>query len=133
MAIDCRSINLLSSADKPVPGRREEAERYEELANASAIYAALGRYGKAQDAADFAESLYSGDRTLAYVKAQTAMEMQRDDEAEAILKDALSSVKRMLDGMTLASFTCGCGVIPKLFLSWRTRPAFPTLTMSDMH
>jgi tetratricopeptide (TPR) repeat protein len=95
IAVDCRTMNLLPSAEKPLHGRREEAERYEELANASAIYAVLGRYGEAQNATDFAESLHSGDPTLAYVEAQTAVGMRRDDEAEVILKDALS--KRQTD------------------------------------
>jgi tetratricopeptide (TPR) repeat protein len=93
LAIDCRTQNLLaslpSSASRPHLGYREQAERYESFANASAIYSVLGRFKDADAAADYASTLYPNDPTLLFIRAQSALGERHYDEAEAELQAAL--------------------------------------------
>jgi tetratricopeptide (TPR) repeat protein len=82
--VDCRTQNLLTNENS-----EHGAEQYQELANASAIYSQLGRLDEAWDAAVQAERIYSGDRTLHLVKAQTAAAAQKFNQAEQELRTAL--------------------------------------------
>jgi tetratricopeptide (TPR) repeat protein len=87
--IDCRTQNLLSSSQRPATGSRQRAEQYQVFANASAIYSLLGRFPEARDAAARAESIFSQDPTLHFIKAQTATGAQQYDQAEDELQAAL--------------------------------------------
>jgi tetratricopeptide (TPR) repeat protein len=84
-AVDCQTENLLAGEESP-----DNTIRYEKLANASAIYSQLGRLTEAWDAAEQAEHIYSGDMSLYFVKAQTAVAARQFDEAEQQLRAALS-------------------------------------------
>jgi tetratricopeptide (TPR) repeat protein len=88
-SIDCRTQNLLPSAQPPATSSRQRAERYQVFANASAIYSLLGRLPEAQDAAKRAESITSQDPTLHFIKAQTATAARQYDAAEDELQAAL--------------------------------------------
>ena len=60
------------------------------LANASAIYAQLGRLSEAWEAAVRAEAIFSNDMTLHFIKAQIATNEQQPEEAEQELGKALA-------------------------------------------
>jgi tetratricopeptide (TPR) repeat protein len=88
-SIDCHTQRLLPPT-QPIPkSSRQRAEQYQRFANASAIYAQLGRLSEAEDAAKLAESITSQDPTLHVVKAQIASSAHRYDEAEDELQAAL--------------------------------------------
>ena len=87
--IDCQTQNLLSSEKPSVDSSRQRAERYQELANASAIYSLLGRLPDAQEAAERAENIYSQDMTLHFIKAQIATDERQPEEAEQELRRAI--------------------------------------------
>ena len=84
--VDCRTQNLILSKDS---GHR--AKQYQMLANASAIYSQLGRLAEAWDTAERAEHIDSGDMTLHFAKAQTAVAAQRFNQAEQELRAALAT------------------------------------------
>lgn len=71
-SVDCHTQKLLSSQELPLNNSRQRAERYQQLANAGAIYAQLGRLSEAREAAEGAEAIYSNDMTLHFIKAQIA-------------------------------------------------------------
>ena len=73
----------------PLNSSRQRAERYQELANASAIYSLLGRLSEAEEAAERAEDIYSQDMTLHFIKAQIATNERQPEEAEQELRKAL--------------------------------------------
>ena len=83
--VDCQRQNLIAGAESP-----NNIIRYENLANASAIYSQLGRLTEAWEAAEEAQQLYSGDMSLHFVKAQTAAAAHQLDQAEQELRRALS-------------------------------------------
>jgi hypothetical protein len=87
-SVDCQTQKLLSS-ENSLKSSRQRAERYQELANASAIYALLGRLPEAREAADRAENIYSQDMTLHFIKAQIATNERQPEEAEQELRKAL--------------------------------------------
>jgi tetratricopeptide (TPR) repeat protein len=86
LLVDCHTENLLY----PTGRSRNRAEQYQQFANASAIYSQLGRLSESRDAAEQAERIYSGDMTLHFVKAQTAVAAQQFGQAEQELRAALS-------------------------------------------
>jgi tetratricopeptide (TPR) repeat protein len=88
-SVDCHTQNLLSLQELPLKSSRQRAERYEQLANASAIYAQLGRLAEAGEAAERAEAIYSNDMTLHFIKAQVATNEGQPEEAEQELRKAL--------------------------------------------
>ena len=81
-SVDCHTQKLLPSEEVPLKSSRERAERYEQLANASAIYAQLGRLSEAGEAAERAEAIYSNDMTLHFIKAQIATNAGQPEEAD---------------------------------------------------
>jgi tetratricopeptide (TPR) repeat protein len=87
--IDCHTQNLLPPGELSLNSNRQRAERYQQLANASAIYSLLGRLSEARDAAERAENIYSQDMTLHFVKAQIATDQGQPEEAEQELREAL--------------------------------------------
>ncbi len=87
--IDCHTQNLLSSLPSSGGSDRQRAEQYQVFANASAIYSTLGRFKDAEDAADRASDLFSGDPTLLFIRAQTALGEQQYGLAEEQLQAAL--------------------------------------------
>jgi tetratricopeptide (TPR) repeat protein len=87
--VDCHTQNLLPPEKLSLNSSRQRAERYQELANASAIYSLLGRLSEAREAADRAEDIYSQDMTLHFVKAQIATNEGQPEEAEEELRKAL--------------------------------------------
>ncbi len=87
--VDCHTQKLLSSEELPLKSSRQRAERYQELANASAIYALLGRLSEAEEAAERAEDICSRDMTLHFIKAQIASNEGHPEEAEQELRKAL--------------------------------------------
>jgi tetratricopeptide (TPR) repeat protein len=89
-SVDCHTQKLLSLQELPLKSSRQRAERYEQLANASAIYAQLGRLAEAGEAAERAEAIYSNDMTLHFVKAQVATNAGQPEEAEQELRKALA-------------------------------------------
>jgi tetratricopeptide (TPR) repeat protein len=88
-SIDCRTQNLLPPGQSTPKGSRQRAEQYQKFANASAIYALLGRLPEAQGAAKLAENISSQDPTLHVVKAQIASSAHQYDQAEDELQAAL--------------------------------------------
>jgi hypothetical protein len=89
-SVDCHTQKLLSSEELPHNSSRQRAERYQQLANASAIYAQLGRLSEAWEAAVRAEAIFSNDMTLHFIKAQIATNEQQPEEAEQELGKALA-------------------------------------------
>ena len=89
-SVDCHTQKLLSSEELPLNSSRQRAERYEQLANASAIYAQLGRLSEAREAAERAEAIFSNDIILHFIKAQIASNEQQPEEAEQELLKALA-------------------------------------------
>jgi hypothetical protein len=89
LTINCGTQNLLPSADPFAATYRQRAERYQKLANASAIYSQLGRFKESDEAADLAAKIYSNDPTLLFIRAQTALGARRYDESEDDLMAAL--------------------------------------------
>jgi tetratricopeptide (TPR) repeat protein len=89
-SVDCRTQKLLSSQELPLNSSRQRAERYQQLANASAIYAQLGRLSEAWEAAEGAEAIYSNDMTLHFIKAQIATNERQPEVAEEELRKALA-------------------------------------------
>jgi tetratricopeptide (TPR) repeat protein len=100
-AIDCQTLNLLPPAELYATnsgGRAERyrirAEQYQIFANASGIYSLLGRFNEAQEAADLAANLAantgSGDPTLYFIRAQTALGLQQYELSEKELRTALN-------------------------------------------
>ena len=89
-SVDCRTQKLLSSEELLLNSSRQRAERYEQLANASAIYSQLGRLSEAREAAESAEAIFSNDMTLHFIKAQIATNEQQPEEAEQELREALA-------------------------------------------
>ncbi len=88
-SIDCHTQNLLSPEKLFLNSSRRRAERYQQLANASAIYALLGRLPEAREAAVRAEDIFSQDMTLHFVRAQIATNEGQPEEAEQELRKAL--------------------------------------------
>jgi tetratricopeptide (TPR) repeat protein len=89
-SVDCHTQKLLSSEELPLNSSRQRAETYQQLANASAIYAQLGRLSEAWEAAEGAEAIYSNDMTLHFIKAQIATNERQPEEAEEELRKALA-------------------------------------------
>ena len=89
-SVDCHTQKLLSSQEPPLNSSRQRAERYEQLANASAIYSQLGRLSEAREAAEGAVAIFSNDMTLHFIKAQIATNEQQPEEAEQELRKALA-------------------------------------------
>ncbi len=89
LPVDCRTQSLLSPEKLPFRSSRQRAEQYQELANASAIYALLGRRTESREAAKRAEDIFAGDMTLHFIKAQTATDEGQFDQAEQELHAAL--------------------------------------------
>jgi hypothetical protein len=88
-SINCHTQNLLPPEQPAPKGSGQRAEQYQTLANASAIYALLGRLPEAQEAAKLAENICSQDPTLHVVKAQIASSAHQFDQAEDELQAAL--------------------------------------------
>jgi tetratricopeptide (TPR) repeat protein len=88
-SVDCHTQNLVSPEKPSLNSSRQRAERYQELANASAIYAQLGRLSEAEETADRAEYIYSQDMTLHFIRAQIATNERQPEEAEQELRKAL--------------------------------------------
>jgi tetratricopeptide (TPR) repeat protein len=88
-SIDCHTQNLLPPAEPVASSGRQRAERYQSLANASAIYAMLGRFSESEDAASRAQKINTQDPTLHFVKAQAALGEQHPEQAEQELRAAL--------------------------------------------
>jgi tetratricopeptide (TPR) repeat protein len=88
-SVDCHTQNLVSPENLSLNSSRQRAERYQELANASAIYSLLGRLSEAREAAERAEDIYSQDMTLHFVRAQIATNERQPEEAEQELRKAL--------------------------------------------
>jgi hypothetical protein len=96
MSIRCQTQDLLGAApsdDSSVGGShlggRQQADRYQMFANASAIYSVLGRFKEAEEAADLASSLFADDPTLLFVRAQTALGERQYGRAEEDLQATL--------------------------------------------
>jgi tetratricopeptide (TPR) repeat protein len=87
--VDCHTQDLLPPEKFSLNSSRQRAERYQELANASAIYSLLGRLSEARQAAERAEDIYSQDMTLQSIKAQIASDERQPEEAEQELRKAL--------------------------------------------
>lgn len=88
-SIDCRTQNLLPPVQPTHKNSRQRAEQYQTFANASAIYALLGRLPEAGEAAKLAQNISSQDPTLHIVKAQIASSAHQYDQAEDELQAAL--------------------------------------------
>jgi tetratricopeptide (TPR) repeat protein len=88
-SVDCHTQNLVSPEKLSLNSSRQRAERYQELANASAIYSLLGRLSEAEEAAERAENIYSQDMTLHFVRAQIATNERQPEEAEQELRKAI--------------------------------------------
>jgi tetratricopeptide (TPR) repeat protein len=89
LPINCHTQNLLSSSQRSPNSYRQRTNQYQQFANASAIYSALGRFRDADDAADRASNLFPSDPTLLFIRAQTALGEQQYGLAEAELQATL--------------------------------------------